>query len=138
MFTFKKILHCTFGKISNGLLFIVIGFASAVIGITCVWPIAIICGSVSATLGVVLAFIRESRYCEAVSDVAKLRFEQGRLKESIYMLRGRVQLLRNDLTDAQQQISDLRSMRIVDIGDSKYATSGKSGPAFDDRRYTEF
>lgn len=134
MFVLKKILYYTFGKISNGILFIVLGFVSALVGVTYNVYVAIVIGSVLATLGVVLAFVRESQYNDAMADISRLRIGQRKLKSSIDTLRGRIQLLGDDLSEAQKQISALRSMKVVDIGSSKHVTGGKSGPAFDDHR----
>lgn len=132
MFIFKKILYYTFGKISSGILFIVLGFVSALIGVAYSAYVAIVIGSVLATLGVVLAFVRESQYNDAMADISRLRIGQRKLKGSIGNLKGRIQLLGDDLSEAQKQISVLRSMKVVDIGSSKYVTGGKSGPAFEE------
>ena len=133
MFVLKKILYYTFGKISNGILFIVLGFVSALAGVAYSAYVAIVVGSVLATLGVALAFVRESQYNDAMADIARLRIGQRKLKSSIDTLRGRVQLLGDDLSEAQKQISDLRAVKVVDLGNFKYVAGGKSGPAFTGR-----
>ena len=86
MFVLKKILYYTFGKISNGILFIVLGFVSALAGVAYSAYVAIVVGSVLATLGVALAFVRESQYNDAMADIARLRIGQRKLKSSIDIL----------------------------------------------------
>ena len=62
----SKLVYYTFGKISNGILFIVAGFVATMLGIAFRNWICVIVGSVFVALGVVLSFIRETQYTEAV------------------------------------------------------------------------
>ena len=126
----KKILFYIFGKISNGILFIVLGLLTTMIGVTSNLYVVVMVGAAAVTSGVALSVIRESQYQEAVSDISKLRKNQQSLRKSIRILHSRVKLLQTDLSDAQSQISQLRSMKVVEFADNKHALSGRSGPAF--------
>lgn len=126
----KKILYYTFGKISNGILLIVLGMLTIMIGITASLYVVVMIGTALVTSGVALSVIRESQYQEAVDDISKLRRNQQSLRKSIRILHSRVKLLESDLLDAHDQISQLRSTKVVEFGDNKHALSGRSGPAF--------
>lgn len=126
----KKILFYIFGKISNGILFIVLGLLTTMIGVTSNLYVIVMVGAAVVTSGVALSVIRESQYQEAVSDISKLRKNQQLLRKSIRILHSRVKLLQTDLSDAQSQISQLRSMKVVEFANNKHALSGRLGPAF--------
>lgn len=126
----KKIPFYIFGKISNGILFIVLGLLTTMVGVTSNLYVVIMVGAAVVTSGVALSVIRESQYQEAVSGISKLRKNQQSLRKSIRILHSRVKLLQTDLSDAQSQISQLRSMKVVEFADNKHALSGRSGPAF--------
>jgi hypothetical protein len=90
-------------------------------------------GTAVAVSGLVLSFFRENRYIDATAEVKKLKKEQRGLKESISLLSGRVDLLELDLSAANNEISKLRSMKMVEYsvdGKSRHSAKGKSGPAF--------
>ena len=130
---FGMLVYYLFGKISNGLLFILLGSVCLVLGCVFHSPIMIVLGTAVAVSGLVLSFFRENRYIDATAEVKKLKKEQRGLKESISLLSGRVDLLELDLSAAKDEISKLRSMKMVEYsvdGKSRHSAKGKSGPAF--------
>lgn len=130
---FGMLVYYLFGKISNGLLFILLGSICLVLGCVFHSPIMIVLGTAVAVSGLVLSFFRENRYIDATAEVKKLKKEQRGLKESISLLSGRVDLLELDLSAAKDEISKLRSMKMVEYsvdGKSRHSAKGKSGPAF--------
>ena len=126
----RKILYFTFGKISNGILLIVVGFVMTMFGIAYRSWTCVIIGSVFVALGVVLSFIREAQYTEAVNHVSKLRANHRGLKLSINEIKGQVELLRGDLDEANAKINSLSSIKVVDLADGRKSFRGKKGPAF--------
>ena len=126
----KKILFYIFGKISNGILFIVLGLLTTMIGMTSSLYVVVMIGAAIVTVGVALSVIRESQYQEAIADISKLRKNQQSLRKSIRILHSRVKLLQTDLSDAQSRVYQLQSMKVVEFADTKHALSGRSGPAF--------
>lgn len=58
----KKILFYIFGKISNGILFIVLGLLTTMIGMTSSLYVVVMIGAAIVTVGVALSVIRESQY----------------------------------------------------------------------------
>lgn len=130
---FGMLVYYLFGKISNGLLFILLGSICLVLGCVFHSPVMIVLGTAVAVSGLVLSFFRENRYIDATAEVKKLKKEQRGLKESISLLSGRVDLLELDLSAAKDEISKLRSMKMVEYsvdGKSRHSAKGKSGPAF--------
>ena len=130
---FGMLVYYLFGKISNGLLFILLGSICLVLGCVFHFPVMIVLGTAVAVSGLVLSFFRENRYIDATAEVKKLKKEQRGLKESISLLSGRVDLLELDLSAANNEISKLRSMKMVEYsvdGKSRHSAKGKSGPAF--------
>lgn len=126
----KKILFYIFGKISNGILFIVLGLLTTMIGMTSSLYVVVMIGAAIVTVGVALSVIRESQYQEAIADISKLRKNQQSLRKSIRILHSRVKLLQTDLSDAQSRVYQLQSMKVVEFADNKHALGGRSGPAF--------
>ena len=130
---FGMLVYYLFGKISNGLLFILLGSICLVLGCVFHFPVMIVLGTAVAVSGLVLSFFRENRYIDATAEVKKLKKEQRGLKGSISLLTGRVDLLELDLSAAKDEISKLRSMKMVEYsvdGKSRHSAKGKSGPAF--------
>lgn len=130
---FGMLVYYLFGKISNGLLFILLGFVSLVLGCVFHSPVMIVLGTAVAISGLVLSFFRENRYIDATNEIKKLKKSQRELKESVGVLNARVDLLEIDLTDAKEEINKLRSMKMVEYvvdGKSRHSAKGKSGPAF--------
>lgn len=130
---FGMLVYYLFGKISNGLLFILAGSTCLVLGCVFKLPVMIVLGIAVAIFGLVLSFFRENRYIDATKEIKKLKKEQRGLKESVSLLNGRVDLLEIDLTAAQAEITKLRSMKMVEYtvdGKSCHSAKGKSGPAF--------
>ena len=132
-YALRMLAYYLFGKISNGLLFMLLGSIGFTVGCVYNFPIAIALGAAVAVSGLVLSFFRENRYIDATAEVKKLKKEQRGLKESISLLTGRVDLLELDLSAAKDEISKLRSMKMVEYsvdGKSRHSAKGKSGPAF--------
>lgn len=130
----SKLVYYTFGKISNGILFIVAGFVATMLGIAFRNWICVIVGSVFVALGVVLSFIRETQYTEAVDNVSKLRQNQRGMRKSMNEIRGQVDLLRADLIDANSKIDQLGSIKIVELANGRKSLQGRRGPAFEARK----
>lgn len=127
----KKLMHYTFGKISNGILFVVLGFTFSIIGlISSLWIFFLLSG-VFEVLGIILSFIRESMYQDAVKEISSLRATYRALRNSTNMLHGKVDLLDQDLNSAQERISRLESFKFVDLRDGRKGLTGKEGPAFE-------
>lgn len=134
------LVYCLFGKISNGLLFILIGSIGLIVGCVSEFPIAIALGTAVAVSGLVLSFFRENKYIDAIKEIKNLKKEQRNLKDSIWMLNGRVDLLNLDLVAAQEEITKLRSMKMVEYtvdGKSLHSAKGKFGPAFPENHTEE-
>lgn len=127
------LVYCLFGKISNGLLFILLGSIALIVGCVFEFPIVIALGIAVAVSGLVLSFFRENKYIDAIKEIKNLKKEQRNLKDSIGMLNGRVDLLNLDLVAAKEEITKLRSMKMVEYtvdGKSLRSAKGKFGPAF--------
>ena len=128
------LIYYLFGKISNGLLFILVGSVGLMLGCVFCFPLAIVLGAAVAVSGLVLSFCRENKYIDAIKEVKKLKKEQRNLRTSIGTLNGKIGLLQLDLDEAKEEIKKLRSMKLIeyyDNGDSRYfVVRGKSGPAF--------
>ena len=127
------LVYYLFGKMSNGLLFILVGSVGLMLGCTYRLPIAIALGTAAAVSGLVLSFFRESRYIGAVKEIKNLKKEQRELRESVGLLNGRIDLLKLDLESAQAEIKRFRSMKMIEYsvdGKSLHSAKGKSGPAF--------
>lgn len=127
------LVYYLFGKISNGLLFILVGSVGLTVGLVFNFPVVIALGAAVAISGLVLSFFRENRYIDATNEIKKLKNEQRSLKESVGLLNGRVDLLKIDLIAAQAEINKLRGMKMVEYsvdGKLHHSAKGKSGPAF--------
>lgn len=127
------LVYCLFGKISNGLLFILLGSIGFIVGCVFEFPIVIALGIAVAVSGLVLSFFRENKYIDAIKEIKNLKKEQRNLKDSIGMLNGRVDLLNLDLVAAKEEITKLRSMKMIEYtvdGKSLHSAKGKFGPAF--------
>lgn len=133
LYVLRMLIYYLFGKISNGILFILLGAVGLVLGCIFSLPMAIALGTAVAVSGLVLSFCRENRYIDATREIKNLKKTQQNLKESIGLLNGKVGLLELDLTAAKEEIKKLRSMKMVEYsvnGKSKHSAKGKSGPAF--------
>lgn len=129
----KLLAYYLFGKISNGLLFILLGSICTALGCMYSYYLAIILGAVIALLGIILSFIRENRYIDAANEIENLKKKQRGLKKSIRLLTGKVELLKSDIEETQGKIKKLQNMKMVEYysdGKSTYFVRGKSGPAF--------
>lgn len=127
------LVYYLFGKLSNGLLFILMGSTSLMFGCVFGIPIMIALGAAVAVSGLVLSFFRENKYIDAIKEIKNLKKEQRELKESIGLLNGRIDLLNLDLSAAQEEIKRFRSMKMIEYsvdGKSRLSAKGKSGPAF--------
>lgn len=127
------LIYYLFGKISNGLLFILVGSVGLMLGCVFCFPLAIVLGAAVAVSGLVLSFFRENRYIDAVKEIKHLKREQRDLKESIRLLSGKIDLLELDMETAQQAIRNLKSMKMVEYsvdGERRHVAKGKYGPAF--------
>ena len=139
-YALRMLAYYLFGKISNGLLFMLLGSIGFTVGCVYNFPIAIALGAAVAVSGLVLSFFRETMYIDATKEIKNLKKEQRGLKESVGMLTGRVDLLKLDLAAAQEEIKKLRSMKMIEYsvdGKSRYSTKGKSGPAFSEPKSDE-
>ena len=130
----KLLAYYLFGKISNGLLFTLVGSIGLLVGCIFMFPVVIALGAAIAVSGLVLSFYRENKYIDAIKEVKKLKKEQRNLRTSIGTLNGKIGLLQLDLDEAKEEIKKLRSMKLIeyyDNGDSRYfVVRGKSGPTF--------
>ena len=72
---FGMLVYYLFGKISNGLLFILLGSICLVLGCVFHFPVMIVLGTAVAVSGLVLSFFRENRYIDATAEVKKLKKE---------------------------------------------------------------
>jgi uncharacterized membrane protein YgaE (UPF0421/DUF939 family) len=112
---------------------ILLGSISIIFGCVYSYYLAIILGAAIALLGIILSFVRESRYIDAANEVENLKKKQREMKKSIRLLTGKVELLNSDIKEMQEKLKKLQNMKMVEYysdGKSTYFVQGKSGPAF--------